>query len=74
MKSDCEGCSMYSMGNDQCKTDLEYYPDLVNSCPCRICVVKVICNTVCEDYQDVAMTGMYRESLRSPRALPRRRI
>ncbi len=70
MKNDCEGCNMYDEEHNACLTDLEYYPDLLERCPCRICVVKVVCNNVCEDYQEVVVMGMYRGNFRrSPNEL-----
>ena len=50
----CEGCSIYpcllyiSAGLE--KSDLVYRLTRIEECPCRICLVKSMCSSMCDNY------------------------
>ena len=44
---DCEGCK----DNPQCQLH-QWGHAAIDNCPCRICVVKVICATPCDKLSD----------------------
>ena len=42
---ECEGCATY----DQCLINKDPNPFII-LCPCRRCIVKMVCNHSCEEY------------------------
>ena len=49
----CKGCSVefgcyknYKLGNLRV-----YYKNRVGGCPCKICIVKMVCDDTCQDYR-----------------------
>ena len=44
----CKGCLLYE-NNMYCGTRKS--PNRIN-CPCQNCIIKVMCNTGCQDYRD----------------------
>ena len=54
--SDCMGCDAINKRH-LCIGD---YDDLFDICPCRNCIVKMMCNEACEEYnklRDTVFTG-----------------
>jgi len=54
MSGECKGCHLYygKKGNpSKCLVRALPYVD-VDECPCRICLVKGICNDTCEDFSE----------------------
>ena len=54
MDKGCEGCST----NDQCAVQmarecLEYGDSRFENCPCKKCVVKMICEEMCNKWEDI---------------------
>lgn len=55
MKSDCEGCLTRRELRIHC-SNIEYHQCIINKnapkakCPCRICLVKMICDKQCQDF------------------------
>ena len=46
VKSDeCKGCSVYTNPHSLCNYDSYHI-----GCPCKICLLKMLCNNVCEDF------------------------
>ncbi len=41
----CEGCSVYT--NPYCLCNLDSYKI---GCPCKSCLLKMLCQTICEDF------------------------
>ncbi len=50
--SDCIGCDSINK-HHLCIGD---YDDLFDSCPCRKCVVKIMCSEACEEYIKIRAT------------------
>lgn len=51
-KHDCNGC--LSDGR-ACEFLSEYDGYDINECPCRICLIKGVCNDPCEDYEKFSL-------------------
>ncbi len=51
----CEGCSVMTKCYKSFSTDLykSYYKSRMVKCPCKTCLVKVVCDDVCEQYAKV---------------------
>jgi len=48
IKMSCKGCYTFIMNNHAvCSTILVSKPD---KCPCRICLIKGVCNKPCKEY------------------------
>jgi len=41
----CQGCSLYF--SEWCV--IRYNPKLIEKCPCRNCLVKMVCKTMCKE-------------------------
>jgi hypothetical protein len=41
----CKGCNLYDKKRKYCYE----FGDIKENCPCRICIVKMICRTHCDD-------------------------
>lgn len=48
-ESECEGCRSYE---GYCKFGIIQNIAKTNGCPCRTCLVKGICNDLCDDFMD----------------------
>jgi len=57
---DCKGCYTYMMRISYDHEDPECDLLVFSSCPCRICIVKPMCNNECEKYSN-AMRGVHDE-------------
>lgn len=53
MKNECEGCIAYYSEEKKC-CRLGVIPCISESlqCPCRTCIIKVICDNTCEDFMN----------------------
>lgn len=49
MIKDCEGCSTFSADFGECKITNFGVKDM-RKCPCKKCLVKVICIAACKDF------------------------
>jgi hypothetical protein len=45
---DCKGCYTYTNAYSTCPSRLRNRSD---GCPCRICLIKGVCGTFCEEYE-----------------------
>lgn len=45
---DCKGCYTYTYAHITCPSGLR---DRSDKCPCRICLIKVVCSKSCEEYE-----------------------
>ena len=52
MESECEGCKMYSSYLAKCTMYIIPYISETLQCPCRTCIVKVVCYNMCEEFDD----------------------
>jgi len=55
---ECFGCSHYDDDLDECYMTMCKYLDRVSKCPCRTCIIKVVCSDTCEEYIKVASGGI----------------
>ena len=49
MTSECKGCIMYSEKSEKCSLIPQISDTL--KCPCLKCLIKMMCESDCEDYQ-----------------------
>ncbi len=47
----CKGCHTYTHTDTAPRCDLSLVKR-VDKCPCRICLIKGICTTPCDEYED----------------------
>lgn len=56
MKNECEGCVAYNShyGEKEVHCQLEIIPYISETlqCPCRTCIVKIVCVTTCIEYKN----------------------
>jgi len=53
MSSECEGCKLYQYDNSECCCSVGIPASNHDmECPCRTCIVKPICNQVCNDLRE----------------------
>jgi len=49
----CEGCATYHLYHHSYGPTLCRYADNNNDkCPCSLCIIKMMCKTVCDDFKD----------------------
>ena len=54
MKSDgCEGCNIYIPNQKRCLLD-KLTVDRVERCPCRECLVKMMCSRGCKEWREIS--------------------
>jgi len=46
LHKNCEGCNLNFI---KYRCLIKYDHDLISKCPCRNCLVKMVCETICED-------------------------
>lgn len=49
-KNECRGCRMCYKKTLKCSIDMVPYISETEQCPCMICLVKGMCNSVCADF------------------------
>jgi hypothetical protein len=49
----CEGCNLYDKKRNKCYE----FVDIIEECPCRICIIKMICRTHCIDALRICYTN-----------------
>jgi hypothetical protein len=49
----CKGCSVRSGCHENYKSGnlRVYYKNRMDKCPCKTCLIKMICNKTCQDYE-----------------------
>ena len=56
MKNPCRGCPsdgccfLYGLEKHHKKRFLKIKKDVTHLCPCRSCLVKIVCNTLCDNF------------------------
>lgn len=50
-KGGCKGCMWYNLKLSECDLSITPYASETEQCPCMNCLVKMICETECEDFQ-----------------------
>ena len=57
--SECEGCYSYNSETEMCEGPRPSHPHielhLMDSCPCSICLIKIMCERACKDFIDTIM-------------------
>lgn len=51
MEIECEGCTLYSRYLAKCTDYIIPHISETLQCPCRTCIVKVVCNYTCKDFK-----------------------
>ncbi len=49
---DCPGCVSYDSKKNICNEKL-ISPEVIEFCPCRVCVIKVMCTNACDIFWDL---------------------
>ena len=54
MRKECEGCSVLKPNGDCNLVNevIESNEGIVKDCPCKECLVKIMCDTACPEYKD----------------------
>jgi hypothetical protein len=52
MENDCKGCNSLSRQTNLCSAGIRPQLPEIKQCPCIKCLVKTMCNTACEKFQD----------------------
>lgn len=48
-ETECKGCLMYSIFNDEC--EISQIREKRDRCPCRHCLLKTCCQDTCEEFK-----------------------
>lgn len=48
MDDECDGCRVYGLDSEVCF----YNTDYRNNCPCKICLIKMMCLKICPDLRN----------------------
>ena len=48
----CKGCLTYNEKNDRCSDLVVSLFDSKKDCPCKECLIKVMCKEGCKDYRE----------------------
>ncbi len=53
LRQGCEGCSVENKCYEKGDTGnlRVYYRNRIGKCPCKTCLVKMICDDICQDYR-----------------------
>lgn len=52
MESECKGCVSFDRIIELCSAGIRPQLSEIKECPCIKCLVKTMCNTACENFQD----------------------
>lgn len=50
---ECKGCASFSYNTNSpyCKAEVDSRISLDQSCPCLTCLIKGVCDTICEEFE-----------------------